>query len=153
MFTAIKNVFQRVSRGGKQVDIVRNAANLLRQFLDDEVSRDTIAAALRDAAERIGTEIRLNGSLIDLFAVNATASIREAGQVAQRLADQLQTENDPAMAEAYAVIAVLCYGRLGTYEGTDAKPILEMASYLFRAVSNLASSPADTWGHLQNGAA
>jgi hypothetical protein len=156
MFTSIKNILQRVIRGGKPVDIVNNASNLLRDFLDDDGSREPIATALRDAAERTVSEIWFNGSLINLLAINATASIREAGQVAQGFADQLSTDKDPAMAmmaDAYSVIAVLCYGRLGTYEGTDTQPIFEMASYLFGAVSDLARSRPDTRGHLKNGAA
>lgn len=156
MFTATKNILQRVIRRGKPPDIVYNASHLLRDFLDNDASRGPVATALRDAAERTVSEIRFNGSLIDLFAVNATASIREAGQVAQAFADQLYTDKDPAMAmmaDAYSVVAVLCYGRVGTYQGTDAQPIFEMASYLFGAVSDLARSTPDTRGHLQNGAA
>ena len=57
--------------------------------------------------------------------------------MAECFADQLYTDIDPTMAimsDAYSVVAVLCYGRLGVYEGTHRQQIFEMAAQLFGAV-------------------
>lgn len=105
--------------------------------MNAEANRENAAKAIVHASKRTIAEIWFKGEFLEMFDLNATATIRDAATTAERFADQLYTDKDPTMAmmsDAYSLIAVLCYGRLGRYRGKEEQQIFEMAAELFGAV-------------------
>lgn len=128
----------RLIRGDKAFDILDNTSNLLGNFMDAESGRSAIAKDIIHASDRTVSEVGFKGGFLELFDLNATATIREAGIAAERFAEQLYTDKDQRlsrMSDAYSLIAVLCYGRLGKYRSTSDQQIYEMAAQLFGAVT------------------
>ena len=125
-------------RGNKPFDILDNTSNLIGHFLNVESERNTIAKAIVHASERTTTEIGFKGAFLDLFDLKAIATMREAAIAAEGFADRLYTDKDATLAmmsDAYSFIAVLCYGRLGKYRGSEDQKIFEMAAQLFGAIT------------------
>jgi hypothetical protein len=124
-------------RGSKPFDVIDNASNLLGNFMNVEAGRSNTAKALVHASKRTVAEIGFKGEFLEMFDLNATATIREAALTAEGFANHLYTDKDATMAmmsDAYSLVAVICYGRLGTYRGKkNEQAIYEMAAQLFGA--------------------
>lgn len=135
MFKLFKNAFERrirgysnadvdrmkqLVRGDKPFDLIDNTSNSIGNFMHVEAGRKATAKAILHASQRTIDDIGFKGQFLEMFDLNATATIRDAAVTAEKFADQLYTDIDPTMAmmsDAYSLVAVLCYGRLGKYSG------------------------------------
>lgn len=131
-------------RGGKSFDVIDNASNLIGNFMHREAERNSITKIIIHASERTVAEIGFKGEFLEMFDLYAAATIREAALAAEKLADHLYTDKDAPMAmmsDAYSLIAVICYGRLGAYRGKENdQKIYEMAAQLFGAAISTSDS-------------
>jgi hypothetical protein len=130
-------------RGSKPFDLIDNASNLIGNFMEVEAGRSNVAKVIVHASKTTVADIGFKGEFLEMFDLNATATIREAALTAEKCSNHLYTDKDATMAmmsDAYSLIAVICYGRLGRYRGKkDEQAIYEMAAQLFGAAVSTIS--------------
>ncbi len=125
------------------VSIEDRAASFIDSFMEGTHTQKTEAMnALIFATEKISERMRINGGFLAPFDINARSTIEQMGKTAQEVSAQFANDGDVQTnlgCCAYAMVAVLCFSRVGRYQNDAASAeVAKMAAEAY-ATAKMAS--------------
>lgn len=120
------------------ISIEDRAASFIGSFMEGTPTQKTAAMkALIYASEKIAEHMGIKGGFIAPFDINASSTIEQMGTNAQEISTQFSSDGDAQTnldCVAYAMVAVLCFSRVGRYQNDPSSAeIAKMAAQAYAA--------------------